>query len=274
MMLLLRFLNGLAIYAPWQQWGMYSLDRKVAIVTGASEGIGAELARLLQSRGCRLVLAARNEVKLRAVAGPDSCIVAGDLTGERVRGQVIEAALQRFGRIDILINNAGRGLYGSASDTPLGEARDLFELNFFAPFHLAQLASPALRLSTGVIVNISSIAGQISLPWLPLYSATKFALGSLSSSQRSELRRHGVRVMSVFPGYVDTGFQEHAAGGAPPPKIMKGRRFAISAHGCASAIVAGLEHGRNTVVIPRSGWLLIWFNRLFPGLVESSMETA
>jgi short-subunit dehydrogenase len=229
MVLLLRFLNGPAIYAPWRQWGMYSLDRKVAIVTGASEGIGAELARLLRSKGCRLVLAARNEAKLRAVAGPDSCVVPGDLTGETVRVRVIEAALERFGRIDILINNAGRGHYGSASTTPLGEARDLFELNVFAPFHLAQ---------------------------------------------RIELRRYGVRVMSVFPGYVNTAFQDHAAGAPPPPGIVKGRRFAISAQGCAAAIVSGLEHGRNTVVTPRSGWLLVWFNRLFPGLVESSMETA
>jgi short-subunit dehydrogenase len=274
MVLLLRFLNGPAIYAPWRQWGMYSLDRKVAIVTGASEGIGAELARLLRSKGCRLVLAARNEAKLRAAAGPDSCVVPGDLTGEAVRVRVIEAALERFGRIDILINNAGRGLYGSASTTPLGEARDLFELNFFAPFHLAQLASPALRLSQGVIVNVSSIAGQISLPWLPMYSATKFALASLSSSQRIELRRYGVRVMSVFPGYVNTAFQDHAAGAPPPPGIVKGRRFAISAQGCAEAIVAGLEQGRNTVVTPRSGWLLVWVNRLFPGLVESRMERA
>jgi short-subunit dehydrogenase len=274
MVLLLRFLNGPAIYAPWRQCGMHSLDGKVAIVTGASEGIGAEVACLLRSRGCRMVLTARNKAKLRDVAGPDSCIVAGDLTSELVRARIIEAALERFGRIDVLINNAGRGLYGSASNTPLAEARDLFELNFFAPFHLAQLASPALRLSRGVIVNVSSIAGQISLPWLPMYSATKFALTSLSSSQRIELQRHGVRVMSVFPGYVDTAFQDHAAGGPPPRKIVKGRRFAISAQGCARAIVAGLEHGRKTVVTPRSGWLLVWFNRLFPGLVESSMEMA
>ena len=253
--------------------GMYSLDRKIAIVTGASEGIGAEVANLLRARGCQLVLAARNEGKLRTVGGEGACVVAGDLTQDETRARVIEAALGRFGRIDLLINNAGRGLYHPVSKTPLDEARALFELNFFAPLHLAQLAAPALRDSRGVVVNVSSIAGQISLPWMPIYSATKFALGSLSSSQRMEMRRDGVRVLSVFPGYVDTAFQDHAGGIAPPPHIVKGRRFAVSARDCAEAIVAGIERGRKNVVTPRAGWLLIWANRLFPGLVESRMET-
>ncbi len=253
---------------------MYSLDHKVVIITGASEGIGAELANLLRARGCQLVLAARNEAKLKAVGGEGACIVAGDLTREDARARVIEAALERFGRIDVLINNAGRGLYNAVSRTRLEEARALFELNFFAPLHLGQLAAPALRASRGVIVNVSSIAGQISLPWMPIYSATKFALASLSSSQRTEMRRDGVRVLSVFPGYVDTAFQEHAAGIAPPPHIVKGRRFAVSARKCAEAIVAGIEGGKRNVVTPRAGWLLIWANRLLPGVVESRMETA
>lgn len=250
---------------------MYSLDRKVVIVTGASEGIGAEIARLLRDRGSRLVLAARNEAKLRAVGGADACIVPGDLTSAETRARVVTAALEKFGVIDVLINNAGRGLYCSASTTPLEQARDLFELNFFAPLHLAQLATPALRASRGAIVNVASIAGQISLPWLPVYSATKFALASLSSSQRMELRRDGVRVMSVFPGYVDTEFQLHAGGPHPPEPVVKGRRFAVSARDCAQAIVRGIERGKTNVVTPRSGWLLVWLNRLLPALIESRL---
>jgi short-subunit dehydrogenase len=89
-----------------------------------------------------------------------------------------------------------------------------------------------------------------------------------------EMRRDGVRVVSVFPGYVDTAFQDHAGGTAPPPEIVKGRRFAVSAKNCAEAIVDGIERGRKNVVTPRVGWLLIWMNRLLPGLVESRMETA
>lgn len=255
-------------------FGMYSLDRKVVIVTGASEGIGAELVKLLRARGCRLVLAARNEAKLNALSAAEDVVVAGDLTLDAARANVVRKALERFGGIDVLINNAGRGLYYSASTTPLEEARALFELNFFAPLHLAQLATEPLRRSRGVIVNVSSIAGQISLPWLPIYSATKFALASLSSSQRSELHRDRVKVLTVFPGYVDTAFQTNAGGSPPPRRVVKGRRFAVSARDCAEAIVRGIERGKTNVVTPRVGWILVWINRLLPRAVEASMETA
>jgi short-subunit dehydrogenase len=247
-------------------------EGKVVIITGASEGIGAQLAAQLRGRGARLVLSARNEAKLRAAAGPEDLVVAGDLTLEAVRVSLISQTLERFSCIDALINNAGRGSYFSPSQAPLDEARSLFELNFFAPFHLAQLATPALCRSKGTLVNVNSIAGQISLPWLSLYSASKFALASLTSTQRMELRRHGVHVMGVFPGYVDTGFQSHAAGAAPPPAVVKGKRFAVTAQQCAEAIVLGMERRSRNVVTPRLGYPLVWLNRLFPSLMESRME--
>jgi short-subunit dehydrogenase len=242
------------------------------MVTGASDGIGARLAAALRMRGARLVVTARNEAKLHSAAGPDDLIVAGDLTDSAIREALVERTIQRFSKIDGLINNAGRGSYYRPSEAPLDDARGLFELNFFAPLHLAQLATPWLRQTRGSLVNIGSIAGQIALPWLPIYSASKFALASLSTTQRIELRRHGVHVMSVFPGYVDTSFQAHAAGAAPPKEIVKGRRFAVSAEECAEAVVRGIEARRNTVVAPRIGWFLIWLNRLAPGFVEARMD--
>ena len=174
----------------------------------------------------------------------------------------------RWGRIDILINNAGRGSYYTASTAPLDEARALFELNFFAPLALSQLAVPYLRRTRGTMVNVSSIAGQISLPWLPVYSASKFALAAITSAQRTELRRDGVHVMGVFPGYVDTDFQTHAVGAAAAGRVVKGKRFAVSAGDCAEAIVNGIAHRKRTVVTPRAGWLLVWANRFFPGFIE------
>jgi short-subunit dehydrogenase len=251
---------------------MESLEGKVVIVTGASEGIGAQLATALRARKATLVLTARNETRLRTAAGPADLIVAGDLTVSSTRIGIVEQAMARFGRIDILINNAGRGSYYSASESPLDDTRALFELNFFAPFHLAQLATPFIRKARGTIVNVSSIAGQITLPWLPLYSASKFALSSLTASQRMELARDGVNVMAAFPGYVETDFQAHAAGSQPPDRVVKGRRFAVSAQECAAAIVRGIEERKRVVVTPRVGWLLVWLNRALPGLVESRME--
>jgi short-subunit dehydrogenase len=249
---------------------MDSLAGKVVIITGASEGIGARLATLLARRGARLALGARNETRLRAVGGPEALVVSGDLTDPSVRASLIAQTLQRWGQIDVLINNAGRGSYSAACTTPIDDARALFDLNFFAPLALAQLAAPHLRRSRGTIANVSSIAGQVSLPWLPVYSASKFALASITSTLRGELEPDGVHVMGVFPGYVDTEFQSHG-GGPVPAIVLKGKRFAISAEQCAAAILHGIERRRRTVVTPRAGWLLVWANRLFPRLVEMNM---
>jgi short-subunit dehydrogenase len=252
---------------------MDSLQGKVVIVTGASEGIGASLVTALRKRGARLTLVARTEAKLRAVAGPDDLVIPFDLTQDVCRAAIVEKTVGRWGRVDVLINNAGRGSYFSPIETPLDDARSIFDLNFFAPFHLAQLAAPWLKQAKGTIVNVSSIAGQISLPWLPLYSASKFALASLTSTQRMELKRHGVNVMAVFPGYIDTSFQAHSTGSAPPAIIVKGKRFAATSTECAEAIVQGIELRSSVVVTPRIGWVLVLFNRLFPALVESRMGT-
>jgi short-subunit dehydrogenase len=253
--------------------GLSSLKGKVLIITGASDGIGAQLAVLLRKRGAKLVLNARNEAGLRAAAAPDDLIVPGDLLLEQTRSRLIAAAVERFGRIDVLINNAGRGSYYSPSTAPLEDARGLFELNFFAPLHLAQLATPFLRQSKGVLVNVASIAAQIGLPWLPVYSASKAALASLSATQRMELRRHGVGVLAVFPGYVDTEFQAHSAGSDPPRGVIKGKRFAVTAGQCAAAIIRGIERRSRTVVTPRAGWAAVWINHAFPGFIESCISS-
>jgi short-subunit dehydrogenase len=250
---------------------MDSFEGKVVIITGASEGIGARLAAALQKRGAHLTLVARNGLKLQALARHDDLVVPGDLTDNSVRAAVIAETIERWGRIDVLINNAGRGSWYTAATTPLDEARAVFELNFFAPFSLTQIAVPWLRQTRGTIVNVSSIAGQVTLPWLPVYSASKFALAAITSALRAELRRDGVNVIGVFPGYVDTDFQGHAAGPRPPERVVQGKRWAVSAEGCAEAIVRGILHRKKMVVTPRLGWLMLWANRFFPGFIESRL---
>ncbi len=251
---------------------MDSLQGKVVIVTGASEGIGARLVAGLRKRGALLTLVARNAEKLRALAGPDDLVLPCDLTEDAGRAAVVEKTIEHHGRLDALINNAGRGSYYSSIENPIDDARSMFELNYFAPLHLGQLAAPALMKAKGTLVNVSSIAGLVSLPWLPVYSASKFALASATDTQRMELRRHGVNVMGVYPGYVDTDFQNHAAGGSIPGKVVNARRFCISSTECAEAIIKGIEQRRSIVVAPRIGWVFIWLNRLVPGLVAARLE--
>jgi short-subunit dehydrogenase len=248
------------------------IDGRVVLITGASEGIGAACAAVFGKRGARLSLVARSREKLQAAGGPDAQITAGDLTLPEVRQNAVAATLDRFGAIDILINNAGMGLYDPSWNTPLGDARSLFELNFFVPLALTQLVAPHMRArSSGVIVNVSSVAGRVTLPWLTLYSASKYALCSLTDGLRMELKKDGIHTIAVCPGYVKTSFQDHALGGGPPPKIARSKQFAITPAECAEAIARGVERGARTVMAPRSGWLFVLAERLFPSLVDAQL---
>lgn len=249
------------------------LDGKVAIVTGASEGIGASLASLLHSRGAVLSLTARSEGKLRAVAGPNALITAGDLLDPEVRQSVVARTAERFGRIDLLINNAGVGLYSPSHTASIDDARRMWELNFFAPLDLIQRVAPLMKQQrSGVIVNVGSIAGKMTLPWFTLYSASKYAIGSLTDGLRMELRSFGIHTMTVCPGYVKTRFQQNVLHGTPPALAGRSRQWAISPEECAEAIVRGIERGKRTVVTPASGWLLILMERMFPNVVDRQLE--
>jgi dehydrogenase/reductase SDR family protein 7B len=248
------------------------IDGKVVIVTGASEGIGAACAREFAASGARLSLTARNEEGLHRAAPPDALVTPGDITTGEARRRVVERTLERFGAIDILINNAGAGIYQPSWEMPMDEARYLMELNFFAPLAMTQLVVPHMRARhSGMLVNVGSIGGKVVLPWLTLYSVTKSALGALTEGQRVELMRDGVRTMLVCPGYVKTGFQQNVRAGQAPERVLKARRFAITAEQCALAIRRGVERDARTVVTPRSGWALVLAMRLFPSIVEARM---
>ena len=246
---------------------------RVVLITGASQGIGAACAEVFRRRGAKLALAARSEAKLRAAGGPDALVVPGDLMNTADRRRIVDETIARYGTIDILVNSAGVGLYAPAWNAPVPQARELFELNFFAALEMAQLVAPHMRRQKrGTIVNVGSIAGKITLPWFTLYSASKYALGSLTDGLRMELKRDGIHAMTVCPGYVRTDFQAHVLGGRPPESMRRGRAFAISAEQCAEAIARGVERDARTVVTPRSGWLIIALDRVLPWLVDGRLE--
>jgi short-subunit dehydrogenase len=252
------------------------IEGSVVLITGASQGIGAACAAAFQKRGARLALLARNEEKLRAVAGHSgngALVLAGDVTDPAFREHAVARTLQTFGAIDVLINNAGTGLYLPAWRATEAQARELFDLNFFAPLALSQLVVPSMRQrGRGMLVNISSIAGEITLPWFTLYSASKFALGSLTAGLRMELERDGIRAMTVCPGYVNTDFQKHVIAGSSPASIKRARPLSVSVQDCAEAIVRGVERDARMVVTPRSGWAVIWLRRFFPAIVDRRLS--
>ncbi len=255
------------------------IQDKVVLITGASQGIGAACAGEFARAGAKLSLTARSEERLqqvaerlRRVAPAGALVTAGDLTSDADRRQIVEQTVERFGGIDILINNAGAGLYLPSWNAPLEEVRWLMELNFFAALALTQLAVAQMRARRGgLIVNVGSVAGKVPLPWMTIYSASKYGLGALTEGMRMELRRDGIRTMTVCPGYVKTAFHENARGGAIPESVARARRFAITAEQCATAIRRGVERDARTVVTPRAAWFLVVAMRLFPGLVEARL---
>jgi len=248
------------------------IEGNVVLITGASQGIGAACAAEFARAGASLSLTARSEEGLQKAAPREALVTPGDVTSDSDRRRIVDRTLDRFGKIDILINNAGAGLYLPSWSAPLEEVRWLMELNFFAVLALTDLVVPQMRARrNGMIVNVSSVAGKVPLPWMTLYSASKYALGALTEGLGMELRRHGIRTMTVCPGYVKTRFQENAHGGRVPEAVARTRRFAITAEECARAIRRGVERDARTVVTPWAAWLLVVAMRVAPGLVRAQM---
>jgi short-subunit dehydrogenase len=245
---------------------------RVVLITGASEGIGAACARAFRARGARLALNSRSADKLSRVAASGELVLPFNISEDSAARKVIEGTLAKFGRIDIVVNNAGAGLYGPAAKTSLSDARSLFELNLFAPMALIQAVLPHMQAQrSGTIVNVGSVAGDVLLPWMPFYSASKSALAILSDSLRVELKTFNIHVMHVRPGYVLTGFQAHALGQAPG-RVVDRKNLAITPERCAADILHGLERRARTVTTPRWTGLLIAANRFMPSIVQARMN--
>jgi short-subunit dehydrogenase len=244
------------------------IDGRVTLITGASEGIGASCARVFRRRGARLALGALPGSDLSRF-DPEAVTVHGDITDPDVRTAIVEAAVERFGRVDILINNAGVGLYSTAWQSPLELTRRLFDLNLFAALAMTQLVVPHMRNNgEGYIVNIGSVGGKVALPWSTMYCASKSALHSMSEGLRRELKPHGIRVMTVIPGIVATKFREHVLAGRVPPKVEEIRNV-LSPDALAERIAQGVARNARQVVMPWTARVFAAINMYFPWLVDA-----
>lgn len=251
-----------------------SFRDKTVLITGASSGIGEALARALAAEGARLILTARSKDKLEALsrelAPADVTAIPADLCELSAIEKLCAEARRLFPALDILINNAGAALNAPSDDCPPELAQRVFALNFFAPVELVRQLSPSIP-EGGAVVNISSLAGKVPLPGVSLYCASKYALNAYSDGLRMELRRRGIHVLSVCPGYVDTAFTGHALGAESSPGTGGPRPFMITPEQCARATLEGLRRGKRTVVTPRIGWALIAFTRMLPSVVFGLM---
>lgn len=249
------------------------------LITGASTGIGRALAYEFADRGARLTLVSRRFGVLRKVADeirdafPDIQVplaIPCDVTDRENVRRLVKNSVSYFGGIDILINNAGIGVYGNTEMTSLEDFRSIMEVNFFGAVHCILEALPIMReKSNGLIVNISSVAAKHGVPYLGAYSASKAALGALSQSLRTELSKSGVSIMVVYPGYTETDFfkNEKKVGGGHRPQGPY-----TSVQKVAKTIVRAVENKKRNVILSLEGKALAFSQSLMPWLVEKKME--
>lgn len=251
-----------------------SFQDKVVLITGASSGIGRAAALAFAQRGARVVLAARRAERLSALAQEVERLsgralpVPCDVTSPSDVGELITRIEETFGGLDVLVNNAGIGLYGPLEACTGEQLEQVFQVNFFGLVRVTQAALPLLRRQKRAqIINVSSVAGYRGLPLLAGYCASKAAVNALTESLRAELAPEGIDVLLVSPGLTETEFREarlHAAGYAQEAVPLK----AMSADQVGRAIVRASLRRRRETLLTLPGRALVYANRFAPALLD------
>ena len=253
---------------------------RVVVITGASDGIGTEMARQLAAKegaGVALVLAARNAVQLDTVAGECAALGARTLTvptdvGVQIQcRRLVVSAVEHFGRIDVLVNNAGRSAHALFEEVEdLSWYEELMRVNLWGAVWCTQAALPALKASRGSIVAVSSLAGLVGVPGRTAYSASKFAMTGFFEALRAEMKGYGVSVTTAYPGVVATQIRYRGfnAQGEPMGSSALSEEGAMSVEECARLIIEGMNARRREVVMTTKGKLGRFIKLFAPGLVE------
>jgi short-subunit dehydrogenase len=220
--------------------------RPVALVTGASSGIGKEAALALVAAGYQVIGTSRNTANVTARQGVTflDLDVACDASVAAAVGQVIE----RFGRIDVLVNNAGIGAAGAAEETSVAQAQEVFNINVFGVIRMTNAVLPHLRAQgSGRIINISSVVGFMPQPYMAVYAASKHAIEGYSESIDHEVRQYGVRVLLVEPAWTNTAFDANSAPADQPSPVYARQRQIF-----AEYMVDAVKNGDDPAVVAKA----------------------
>jgi len=244
-------------------------NRQIILITGASNGIGKQLAIDFAKRGAVVIGCGRSIARLKAVlkevrqTSPASAMMGCDVSdAEQVHG-MIEKILTDFGRVDILINNAGIGMRKPFAETSLSIIEEIMRINYFGAVYCTHELLPSMiARGDGHIVNISSVAGKIGTLNMAAYCASKFAMNGWSESLYHELKPFGVSVSLVCPGPVHTGFSREFHDSEPqsPPSLF------VESSAVSQAVFKVIERNRFELIMPRWLALMCWVKRLSPGL--------
>lgn len=242
------------------------------IVTGASSGIGRELARALQDAGASLLITARRRERLEELAaelsarGPVPEFVAGDLTCNQTREEIFRRVSDRWGAVDGLVNNAGVGGVGPFALASSERLRQIIETNFIAPVEFIRQGLPWLRRgNTPIIVNIGSVLGHCAIPYKSEYCASKFAMHGFSDALRAELASEHIDVLLVSPSTTDSEFFEKELDATKSPARPFGK---MSPATVARHVCRGIERGSTELILSPGGKALVAMNRWFPRLTR------
>jgi short-subunit dehydrogenase len=272
------------VVRSWRE-RQYDLAGKTVLLTGGSRGLGLVMARQLVQQGARLAICARDRAELERARlelnqrGGEVLSVPCDVTDRSQVDQMVQQVRDRFGQIDILINNAGTDLVAPMDVLTIEDYDDLMKLHFWAPLYTTYAVFPEMRQrQAGRIVNISSIGGKVVSPHMLAYCASKFALTGFSEGMRTELAKDGIAVTTVCPGFIRTGVIDHA--------MFKGQHrkeftwFSIadslplistSAEKVARETIAGFRRGDAEVIVPLWTWFSARLYALFPGLSATAI---
>jgi NADP-dependent 3-hydroxy acid dehydrogenase YdfG len=233
----------------------------VAIVTGASSGIGAATARELGRRGAKVVLAARRAEELEKqasairAAGDEAVAIVTDVADPWQLRSLVDQTVARFGRVDIVVNNAGANWHSPLASTRPDDLARLVQLNLIAAMQLTRATLPEmLARHDGSIVFVGSVSGRVAME--PLYSATKYGLRGFALALRRQLHGTGVTVSLVSPGKIRTEMTRHIGARLPGPEVL------------AAQIAEVIVHPRREVVVPRRDYIIIWLEQLAGHLAD------
>ncbi len=256
---------------------MIPLKDKVILITGASSGFGAAAAKLFAQEGCRIVLAARRMERLEELAseirssGGDALPVAVDVTQLTQIETMVSAALERYGRIDILFNNAGFGrLDWLEALDPIQDIQAQITVDLLGVLWTARAVLPQMYTQrSGHIINMSSVAGWAAPPLYSVYSAAKFGVRGFTEALRRETSPFGVRVSGIYPGSAATEFQKHMGENQAKKRFRTPAWLKLTAEDVARAVVRLAKHPRRSLILPRAMALSVFINSHFTGLSDS-----
>jgi len=256
---------------------------KVVVITGASRGIGAELARQLATQGAMLALSGREVALLEGVAGEcrqrgaKAQAIAADVTKEGDCRRLMERTVASFGRIDALVNNAGATMWARFDEIQdLAILERIMDVNYMGAVRCTHFALPHLKASRGLLVGIASLTGLTGVPTRTGYAASKHAMRGFFDSLRIELAGSGVDVTMVYPGFVGTGIRENASGPDGKPVAINPVNAAdvMSPQTCARLIREAMAGRRREVIMTLRGKMGPWLKLVAPSVVDRIAQRA